>query len=196
MKSFILLISYFFISHFVSAIDTIYYESGDVKAIYSRNSFYKSYYKNGQIATYKKEDTYLFKGRVRTYDSLGNLVSKGKIIFSDIKQGRWMFYENGKKKVVKYKYGEEKSTLRTPKGKRVKCLLTYGYFSSYGFSCDSAAEEYKMFDIPIAGCSVTSKLVFKADIHNFFVQCRMIPRYGIDWEEKRSAMCRGIRACF
>jgi hypothetical protein len=196
MKSLLLLILCLLISQLVLATDTTYYESGEVKTISSRNSFYKSYYKNGQLASYKKEDSYLFNGRMRTYDSLGNIVSKGKIIFSDNKQGRWMFYENGKKKIVKYKYGEEKSVLKTPKGKRVRCLLTYGYFSSYGFSCDSAAEKYRVYDIPIAGCSVTSKLVFKADIHNFFVQSRMFLLHGKDWEEDRSGMCRGIRARF
>lgn len=183
-------------SQLLFATDTTYYASGEVKTISSRNSFYKSYYQNGQLLSYKKEDTYLLKGRMRAYDSLGNLISKGKIVFSDIKQGRWVFYENGKKKMVKYKYGEEKSELRTPKGKRVKCLLTYGYFTSRGFSCDSAAEKYRVYDIPIAGCSVTSKLVFKADIHNFFVQSRLIIRFGKDWEEDRSGMCREIRGRF
>lgn len=198
-RAFLLFLSLLFGFKVFCHIDTIRYETGEIQYINSRHHFVKEFYKNGQLKTYTKSETYLRKGKRRMYDENGKLTVKGKLGFSFTEQGRWVYYSNGKKdSVIHYKYGLKRSELRTPKGKRTKCLLTHGMLARNYQPCEEAIEKYKIQYVAVAGCVVTTQLLFKSNIHNTLLYIRKSLRFGIHWEDKMHSMCseRDIRSKF
>ncbi|MGZ4035189.1 MAG: hypothetical protein ACXVPU_00890 [Bacteroidia bacterium] len=190
MKKILLIQITLLLSTICFAADTAFYEKGKIKSIYKRGKYYESYYETGKMKEYNRSDSFFRKGKTITYDSLGNIESKGRTVFDVRKQGRWEEYENGKKHIVHYKYGIEKSTLRTPNGKRVKCILTYGKGAPWNsYLCDSALEKYRVRYVAVAGCVVNNKILSKTAFHNFFIYVRKSVRFGIHWEDKMAAMC-------
>ena len=190
MKRLLLLSFILLLNTICFAADTAFYEKGKIKSIHQYGKYYKSYYENGKLQEYNRYDSFFFRGRTTTYDSLGNLESKGKTIFGMHRHERWKEYENGKKHIVHYKYGIEKSKLRTPKGKRVKCYLIYGLGAGWNNqTCDSALEKYRVRYIAVAGCVVNGNILTKTAFHNFFIYVRKSIRFGVDWEDQMDAIC-------
>jgi hypothetical protein len=173
--------------------DTTYYENGNVHVIFKRNQFRKEFYINGTIKQKTRYDKIWRKGKQINYDSLGQISSKGKIIFNSRKHGKWKLFEEGRViKKNRYKYGVEKNDLYTETEKKVKCYLTYGY-GAWGGPCDSAENKFQVRYIPVAGCIVTNKLLFKTAIHNFIVGVGLSIRHGFKWHEKIDEICGNSR---
>jgi hypothetical protein len=186
-----LLISFFTLS-FIGAFatDTLRYPTGEIQMVWQPWKFYKNYYRNGQLQRYTKQETIFRKGRLVEYDSLGNVTSKGKTKFNGHKCGRWIEYdENRKKRIVHYKYGIEKSKRRAKDGKKVRYILVHGLGAWNVGLCDSAITKYHVNFIAIGGCMMPRASYPKASLHNFFVECCMIMRYRWNWEDKADTLC-------
>lgn len=169
----------------------VYYEDGTLQWNYKRNKFIKSYYRNGNLKRFDKYDNLISRGKSRNYDSLGRVTSKGKIAFNQKKHGKWKFYdENRDCTTIKYKFGKVNDSLLTSDGKKVKCILTYGYGPRNG-PCPEAIDHYRVRYIPVSGCLVTRKLRAKTSFHNGFVRMRMRMKHGSDWEKNIKTRCFG-----
>ncbi|MGZ4035188.1 MAG: hypothetical protein ACXVPU_00895 [Bacteroidia bacterium] len=180
------------------AADTTRYDTGEIQYISKRHCYFKEYYKNGILKEHTISDTFFRKGRKRQYDENGKLSAKGKFMFSYVEQGRWVYYSNGKKdSVVHYKYGLHKKELRTAKGRRIKCILTYGFAPSNYEPCDKALEKYRVRYVAVSGCTVTNNIIFRTGIHNSILYIRKSIRFGSKWEDKMDKDCgRQVRAMF
>jgi hypothetical protein len=189
MKKRLLLFVLFLLSSTCFATDTTFYENGKIMNIYKRHKFNKRYDENGTLRAYNKYDTFFFRGKMINYDSLGNISSTGRTIFGTRKQGRWKEYNNGKKHIVNYKYGVEKSKRRTPQGKKIKLILIYGLGSWGDNICDSSVEKYHVQYVAVAGCVVNQNIVIKTGIHNFFIYLQQRIRFGRDWENEMYTLC-------
>ena len=190
MKRILLILTVSLLSISCFAADTTFYEKGKIKCIYKTRRYYKNYYRNGKMEEFNRCSRFFRRGKIINYDSLGNIESGGRTIFYGVEQGRWKEYENGKKYIVHYKYGIDKNKLRTPKGKRVKSILTYGLGAGWkGGVCDSALEKYRVRYVAVAGCIVNTKILTKTAFHNIFIYIRKSIRFGIHWEDKMDAMC-------
>lgn len=187
------LLVFLFSTQYCSA-DTTYYENGKIQSIYSYNHSLTEYYMNGSLKRYVQFDKFLRKGKETNYDSLGLITSHGKVIFNGRKHGVWKTYQNGQlTDKNRYKFGFNKKYKRTPSGKRMQLFLTYGYASWRG-PCDSAQNKFKVCFVPVAGCVVTRKLLFRSSFHNFFVNVRLTARFGINWEDKIYECCSCSRS--
>ena len=174
--------------------DTTYYENGNILSITKYNKYRIEFYPNGIIKQKTKFDRFCRKGKEVQFDSLGNLTSKGKFIFRRVKHGKWKHFKNGKKiKIVKYKYGIEKSELYTETGKKIKCLLIYGLGSWGQGPCETAIHKFKVQYVAVAGCIVTNKILFRTRIHNFFVETGLILHHGFKWRDKIENVCLNSR---
>jgi hypothetical protein len=169
--------------------DTTYYENGKIQAIYDHQRSFTEFYMNGSIMKYIEFDKFWRKGKQLNYDSTGQVISKGKIIFNGRKHGVWKDYSNGKViQKTRYKFGVDKKFMRTPSGKRARIYLTYGYAPFRG-PCDSAQNKFKVKFLPVAGCVVSRKLLFRSSWHNFFVNVQLMPRFGLNWQDKVHEFC-------
>lgn len=188
-KIFAILLSIFLTLNLLGADTTTYYDDGSIHVIYKRYKFRKEFYMNGMLKQKTNHDKVWKKGREVNYDSLGQTTSKGKIIYNGRRHGTWKLYDEGKlQEKIKYKYGIEKNNLYTENGKRVKCYLTYGLGAGRG-PCDSAENKFRVRYVPVAGCLVTNKLLFKTTIHNFFVEVPLAIKHGFKWHNKANEMC-------
>jgi hypothetical protein len=196
MNKLLILISLLFITVTVMAIDTTFYENGQIKSIYKKSKFKKEFYVNGKLMEQLNYETFIKKGKKYEYDSLGNLTSKGKFFLGFNKHGTWKFYEEGKNvDKVKFKFGEIKSELVNEKGKKLKCYFTYG-FGAYTGECKEVENKFRITNIAIAGCIVSNKIIFRSAIHNFFVSTTMVLKHGLNWEDKVDEYCEFERAKF
>jgi hypothetical protein len=186
----LLLIFVMFFSISAAATDTLRYSDGKIEAVYKRYKYYRHYYHNGQIGFYHTDETWLRKGKTIRYDSLGNVTSQGKTKIYGNKHGKWSYYSNGHKdSTIRYKYGVPKKELRTSKGRRVRCILTYGY-GAWGYRlCDTARDKYRIEYISVAGCVINTRIQVKSGFHNFFVNTAMCLRYGPAWRNKIDTAC-------
>ena len=172
------------------AADTTYYNNGNIKSIHDWSVKSVSYYPSGTLKEKEVYPNFFRKGREITYDSLGQVTSKGKTIFFGRKHGKWKTYQDGKlTHKVKYRYGIEKSELYTPKGKRIHCKLTYGLGGGRGH-CTEAENKYRVRRTPIAGCRVNSNIIFKSSVHNLFLSIRKSFKYGFGLYDKMRDMCQ------
>ena len=170
--------------------DTSFYQTGQIKCIINRPYFSrKDYYINGQLNRYIKSDNFFRKGKEINYDSLGNVISKGKIKFRYIQHGMWKYYDNDIVTKKIYKYGVDKTTLFTNDGKKKACFLTYGKGCMIK-PCVEASEKYKVEFISVSGCIINTNIFINANTHNFFVNIRQSMRYGIRWKKKAFELCK------
>jgi hypothetical protein len=184
-----LLILFFFIFPFyLYSQDTIYYYNGQIQTVKKEPFKYRTdYYLNGQIAFYRKSGNLFRKGKELTYSPDGKVISKGKIIFRYTKHGKWIFYENDTCILKNYKYGIDKKTLLTQKGKRKRCYLTYG--KPRLIPCSDAREKYRCEFISVSGCIVNRNLVIKSTFHNLGVNIIQSFSYGFNWKKKAIKYC-------
>jgi hypothetical protein len=74
-------------------------------------SIWKSWYKNGQLATTENWNSGVLNGKCVFYDSIGNVISKGKYT-SGKRSGEWIFVQKGDTIDYSKKVDKEKDTLQ------------------------------------------------------------------------------------
>lgn len=136
------------------------------------------YYNNGQVKTYIREESFLRKGKIITYDSLGNTLSKGKIKFRR-KHKTWRFYSNDSIEKVKYRYGVARNKLDSNSNYKYSSLVEYGHGCNYF----NYSDKYKIMPLCL-GCVVTTGLIIQTSIHNTKVYLLKSLRYGPFWKRK------------
>jgi len=171
--------------------DTLYYDNGNIKSIYIKNKFSKIFYKNGNLKEYVKFSSYWIKSLEITYDTLGQITSKGKFIFKHRSHGTYKYYENNVLiEEEKFKYGVEVEDLKNKNGKIPHCYLGFGYvaFPLQG-PCKEAHEKYNIRFITVANGATKSAIIKKVNRHNFWVNLIMNIKHGKNWREDIYTMC-------
>ena len=171
------------------ATDTTFYDNGAIQSIRKDGRTYMHYYQNGHIKEKAVQHRLGQRGKQVLYDSLGQVIVKGKTQFYGVKHGKWKHYQNGERtETIKYKFGIRKSALKTDDGKRIRCYLTYG-LGGWGGPCEGAKDSIRVRFVPVAGCTVTRQTLVKTSIHNFFVSLILNMQLGKAWQEAIDEIC-------
>lgn len=190
MKPIVIFLYLLILTHVSEGADTTYYENGNIKSISERYQFRKEFYQNEVLKEEMNYSKWSSIVRNVTYDSLGQVTSKGKTIFHyQRKHGQWKYFENGKMiGKERYNFGLTKNQFKNDQEKKMTCLLTYG-LPSRRLNCDQARNEMRIIHVSAAGCVVSKEIRRRVHVHNSFVHLELLIRQGPRWRQKLDRIC-------